>query len=68
MPSGRLPKGKTPLKKRVRVTFRFPKEIADGIKRAAKRKGVGQTDYMENLVRSALIADGIIKPKKEDAS
>lgn len=58
MAGGRPPKGK---ENRGRLTLRLPMDTIRGVKRAAKRKGLSQADYIDAAVRPALIADRIIK-------
>jgi hypothetical protein len=58
MARGRPPKGK---ENRGRITLPLPVETIKGVRRAAKRRGQSQPDYIDDAVRPRLIADKIIK-------
>jgi hypothetical protein len=60
MPRGRPLKGE---EVRGRLTLRLPPDLIAGVKRAAKRRKMSQADYIDAVVRPALIAEGFIKEK-----
>lgn len=59
MPGGR-PRKDSDYVQRIRVNYRFRPEIVKALHRAAKRKKISQTDYVEGLVRAGLEADGVL--------
>jgi hypothetical protein len=63
MPAGKPTRGRPPKQNenRGRLTVRLPIDLIAGIKRAAKRRMVGQADYVVEAVRPLLIAEGFIK-------
>jgi uncharacterized protein (DUF1778 family) len=62
MPGGR-PHKDSDYVQRIRVNFRFRPEVAKAVAKAAKRKKLSQTDYVEAAVRAALEADGLLERK-----
>jgi hypothetical protein len=60
MPRGRPLKGHEP---RGRFHARLPADLLAGIKRAAKRRKMSQSDYLDTVLRPVLIAEGFIKEK-----
>jgi hypothetical protein len=62
---GRPPKGEKYVEL-VRVTYRLEPETVKALKKGARKKKLTQTEYVELAVRTLLIQDGIIQPKKED--
>ena len=61
---GRPPKGQKHVKL-ARVNYRFAPDIVKALKKGARKKKCTETDYVELAVRTQLIQDGIIQPKKE---
>jgi hypothetical protein len=61
MPRGRPLKGE---EVRGRLTLRLPPDLIVGIKRAAKRRGMSQSDYLDDVVRPVLVTAGILKRTK----